>query len=222
MFMFMKKKHKNNFIIHLNKKNYQSTFCYYFILLFFISCGSTKEYENYSTNLLPLQYWFQKDYQQDAVPGISLDKFYTQNTKKSKSKSIIVAVIDTQIDIHHEDLKGQLWINTKEIPNNGIDDDHNGYVDDVNGWNFLGTPNGGYVVWANFEYTRLVRDWAPLFKNKTESQIAIQDISHYKEYRKALKKLEEENRYYKNWMKSVSHSESIYPLIKDTLKYFFP
>ncbi len=171
---------------------------------------------------MPFQYWFQKDYQQDAVPGISLDKFYTQNTKKSKSKSIIVAVIDTQIDIHHEDLKGQLWINTKEIPNNGIDDDDNGYIDDINGWNFLGTPSGGYVVWTNFEYTRLVRDWAPLFKNKTESQIAIHDISNYKEYRKALKKLEEENRYYKNWMKSVSHSESIYPLIKDTLKYFFP
>lgn len=207
------------------------SFCIFiFLFIFIISCNSIKEAKISSTissdginaSKLALQNWFQKDYQQDAVPGISLDKYYTQNKKKPKSKSVIVAVIDTQIDIHHEDLKGQLWINTKEIPNNGIDDDHNGYVDDVNGWNFLGTPSGGYVVWANFEYTRLVRDWAPLFKNKTESQIPVQELSNLKEYHRALTKLEEEAIYYKNWLKSLNYSVVTYPAAKDSLKRYFP
>ena len=56
-----------------------------------------------------------------------------------------MAVIDGGADIVHEDLRGSLWVNEGEIPGNGIDDDGNGYVDDVHGWNFLGTPDGGTV-----------------------------------------------------------------------------
>jgi cell wall-associated protease len=68
----------------------------------------------------------------DSIPGISLDKWYSENKdKKAKQKQIIVAVIDMQVDINHEDLKNQIWVNTKEIPNNNIDDDNIGYVDDI-------------------------------------------------------------------------------------------
>lgn len=75
-----------------------------------------------------------KDYQEDTIPGISLDKWYRLIKKQPQNNNnIIVAVIDTQIDINHEDLQGQLWTNNNEIPNNGIDDDHNGYIDDSNG-----------------------------------------------------------------------------------------
>ena len=70
---------------------------------------------------------------------------------KPKSKTIIVAVIDSGIDINHEDLSGNIWVNTGEIPNNGIDDDNNGYIDDVNGWNFLGGSNN-----EQLEYVRLL------------------------------------------------------------------
>jgi hypothetical protein len=72
--------------------------------------------ENTTSNLLTtkqdgsLNNWFQKDYLQDGIPGISLNKWYGQNTKKQKKKEIIVAVIDTQIDLKHEDLLGQIWI----------------------------------------------------------------------------------------------------------------
>lgn len=48
----------------------------------------------------------------------------------------VVAVIDTGVDIHHPWIHDRLWVNTKEIPQNGIDDDSNGYIDDVHGWNF--------------------------------------------------------------------------------------
>ncbi|WP_158598194.1 MULTISPECIES: S8 family serine peptidase [unclassified Flavobacterium] len=171
---------------------------------------------------MELQTWYLKDYKEDTIPGISLDKWYRLNKKQSKSKSIIVAVIDTQIDINHEDLQGQLWTNNKEIPNNGIDDDHNGYVDDINGWSFTGTKSGGYVVWNRYEYVRIMQEWGPLFKDKTEAQIDPKDLYKYNEYQRALKKFDEKEKYSKNWLKSINHNVAIYPLVKDTLKYFFP
>jgi cell wall-associated protease len=201
-----------------------------FILLFFISCKSTKEPASASFKLtskkelnpLALQTWYQKDYQQDIIPGISLDKWYAQNKKKPKSKNIIIAVIDTQIDLKHEDLQGQIWTNLKEIPDNGIDDDKNGYIDDTKGWSFTGSKRGGYVVWGNFEYVRIVRDWQPLFKNKSESQIAAQDLPKYKEYKRALKLYAEENSDYNNWLKSSKYSVALFPIVKDSLKHYFP
>lgn len=197
---------------------------------FFIACKSIKESSNFNTpfvlerGLTPLemQTWYEKDYALDTIPGISLNKWYNENKKKPKSKNIIVAVIDTQIDINHEDLQGQLWTNNKEIPNNGIDDDKNGYIDDINGWSFTGTKSGGYVVWNRYEYVRIVQEWGPLFKNKTESQIEPENLYKYNEYNRALKKLAEKDKYSKNWLKSLNHSVAIYPLVKDTLKYFFP
>ena len=73
--------------------------------------------------------------------GISADKAYDfLKSKKLKSNTVVVAVIDSGIDTTHDDLKSVLWVNKKEIPGNGVDDDKNGYVDDVHGWNFFGKP----------------------------------------------------------------------------------
>jgi len=68
---------------------------------------------------------------------------------------VIVAVIDSGIDTTHEDLKPVLWVNKKEIPGNGIDDDQNGYVDDIHGWNFLGNKNGQNVTTDSDEAARV-------------------------------------------------------------------
>ncbi|WP_281322200.1 S8 family serine peptidase [Flavobacterium aestivum] len=205
-------------------------YSFLFILLFFASCKSSKEAYNSYTNLtakkkvtpLILQTWYQKDYGQDTIPGISLDKWYAQNKKKPKSKDIIVAIIDTQIDLKHEDLQEKIWTNPNEIPNNGIDDDKNGYIDDINGWSFTGTKSGGYIVWGNFEYVRIVREWETLYKDKIESQITAQELSNYKEYLRAQKILEKEINYYKNWLKSLNYSVLTYPIAKDSLKHYFP
>ena len=87
--------------------------------------------------------------------GMYTEKAYNY-LKKKKSQTVIVGVIDSGVDIEHEDLKGQIWVNEDEIPNNGIDDDNNGYVDDVHGWNFLGNAKGEHVNDARLEKTRIL------------------------------------------------------------------
>ncbi len=61
--------------------------------------------------------------------------------KTTGSADIIVGVIDTGVDYEHADLKANMWTNPNEIPNNGTDDDNNGYVDDVRGWDFINNDN---------------------------------------------------------------------------------
>ncbi|RAJ17851.1 S8 family peptidase [Olleya aquimaris] len=84
------------------------------------------------------QNWGHLDLVKDTIPGMSVDKAYAEIIKGNKGQQIIVAVIDSGIDITHEDLDGVIWTNPKEIAGNGKDDDGNGYVDDIHGWNFLG------------------------------------------------------------------------------------
>ncbi|MFD2551490.1 S8 family peptidase [Bizionia sediminis] len=84
------------------------------------------------------QNWGHLDLIKDTIPGMSVDKAYAEIIKDKKGQTVIVAVIDSGIDIEHQDLQNVLWTNTDEIPGNGIDDDNNGYIDDIHGWNFLG------------------------------------------------------------------------------------
>ncbi|MGK0236323.1 MAG: cell wall-associated protease, partial [Psychroserpens sp.] len=85
-----------------------------------------------------LKAWGAADLVTDTIPGMSVDKAYNEILNTRKGTNVIVAVIDSGIDIEHEDLKNVIWVNKNEIPNNGKDDDKNGYVDDIHGWNFLG------------------------------------------------------------------------------------
>ncbi|MFH7012404.1 S8 family peptidase [Flavobacterium sp. FlaQc-52] len=206
---------------------------YYVIILFvflLLGCKSIKESNNSTATATnsskelqnSLLIWHQKDYQQDNIPGISLEKWYSSNKKKPKNKNIIIAVIDTQIDLKHEDLQGHIWTNKKEIANNHIDDDKNGYIDDINGWSFTGTRSGTYVVWNRYEYVRIVEEWGKYFKDKTESQIDSKDLWKFKEYQRAQEFFKEKNTYYKRWLKSLNYKTALYPKAKDTLKYFFP
>jgi cell wall-associated protease len=80
--------------------------------------------------------WWQADWKKDSLPGISLEQAY-EYLKGRKSKPVIVAILDNCIDTAHEELKDFIWTNKKEIPGNGIDDDHNGYIDDMHGWCFI-------------------------------------------------------------------------------------
>jgi len=128
------------------------------------SCGSQKmvstaveNVDNLPLKITPLadkdlQRWSHLDLVKDTVPGMSVDKAYKELLKGKKGQKVIVGIVDSGVDINHEDLKAVIWINPKEIAGNKIDDDKNGYIDDIHGWNFLGN-----AVHEQLEMTRIVK-----------------------------------------------------------------
>lgn len=143
--------------------------------IFFLGCGSSAilltPVENVDTVPIKaselseneLKRWSHMDLQKDTVPGMSVERAYDEIlNKKRKGKTVIVGVIDSGVDIFHEDLKDVVWTNEDEKPNNGIDDDKNGYIDDTHGWNFLGD-----ALNENLEFTRILKkgdDGSDLYK----------------------------------------------------------
>lgn len=99
-----------------------------------------------------LQKWHLLDLETDSIPGMSVDRAYRELIKDKKGESIIVAIVDSGVDIEHPALENRIWTNENEIPNNNIDDDGNGYVDDIHGWNFLGESDQ-----ENLEYIRILK-----------------------------------------------------------------
>lgn len=193
----------------------------YIILLFLINFSLYSQKTTEEKTIL--RDWYKKDFEQDKVLGISLNKFHgLKKDKSTKREKVIVAVLDTQIELNHEDLKPSLWINKKEIPDNGIDDDKNGYIDDVNGWDFLGTKKGGYMVYENYEYVRIIREQGPKFQNVKRENVQSTELGDYDEFQRALKLYETKDKFYKNWRKSLIFNIGIYKKVKDTLKRFFP
>ena len=128
-------------------------------------------------------HWAHADLVSDTIPGMSLDKAY-KFLEGKKGVTVIVGVIDSGIDIEHEDLKDVLWTNTNEIPGNGIDDDNNGYVDDIHGWNFLG--GNGDPAPEQLEITRIVAKLNPRFEGKTIENISEADKADFKKYQEYL------------------------------------
>ena len=128
-------------------------------------------------------HWAHADLVADTIPGMSLDKAY-KFLEGKKGVTVVVSVIDSGIDIEHEDLKDVLWTNTKEIAGNGIDDDNNGYVDDIHGWNFLG--GNGDAAPEQLEITRIVAKLNPRFEGKTIENISEADKADFKKYQEYL------------------------------------
>ena len=133
--------------------------------------------------------WFNLDQSEDGVPGISAEKAYRDLLIGKSSQKVIVAVLDSGVDYEHEDLKDVMWINEDEIPNNGIDDDNNGYIDDIHGWNFLGNSNGENVAFANIEMTRMYKMYHKQFENKDTTNLSTQEESDFKLYKKYGKEI---------------------------------
>lgn len=128
-----------------------------------------------------LKRWSHLDLIKDSIPGMSVDKAYAELLQGKKGQKVIVGIVDSGVDIEHEDLQGMIWTNTKEIPGNGIDDDKNGFIDDVHGWNFLGN-----AVHENLEMTRIVK------KGDDGSAQYKEALAQYTEkYEKALKDKEQ-------------------------------
>lgn len=134
-----------------------------------------------------LKAWAGSDLVTDTIPGMSVQKAYDEIIKDFQGKTVIVGVVDSGVDIEHEDLKNVIWTNEDEIPGNGIDDDKNGYVDDIHGWNFLGN-----TIEENLEYVRILKNLKPKYDGKDASDIAEANKEEFALYEKAQKEYDEE------------------------------
>ncbi len=168
--------------------------------------------------------WFLRDPQIDHILGVSAEKTYDSLLSGQPSRTVIVAVVDSGIDIDHEDLKSIIWTNEDEIPGNGIDDDHNGYIDDVHGWNFIGGKEGNVnedTYELTREYVRLKSKFGDVdekkVKKKQKKEYAqFKDLKNKYEKRKEKEvqqydQFKQQYRLYKNIGKNVQ-------LSMDTLK----
>ena len=158
----------------------KSIFSLLFTLIAFLGFSQTEDVSSYEEKLLN---WQSKNVS-GRIMGTNTQKAYEEILAgKSPKKKIVVAVIDAGIDITHEDLKDNIWVNEDEIPNNGIDDDKNGYVDDINGWNFLGNDKGENIGDATLEKTRIYRDLREKYRNTdSESEVSADKKEEYKLY----------------------------------------
>ncbi len=156
--------------------------------------------------------WFLLDPQTDSVQGVSAEKAYSTLLQGQPSKTILVAVIDSGIDIDHEDLKSVIWTNEKEIAGNGVDDDKNGYIDDVHGWNFIGGKDGNVnadTYELTREYMRMEKKFAALDTTRLTKKLAT-EFAAFKtikiKYEKLKAKNEQQYSLYSNMYRNVRQS----------------
>lgn len=217
----------------------KTPFRYFIIFCFFLcSCSLLNTKQSRKLNLVDVssklnkvkqltktekQNWQHKDIIEDTIAGISLDKAYRVLKLDDKySDTIIVAVLDMRIHKNHEDIKSFIWINTDEVPKNGIDDDQNGYIDDINGWNFLGNANGDQAYRANFEYVRIIKKFKEKFKNKRREEIDSGAIRNYDLYHKAKKAYSEELQYVRRKLSSLHYKKIRKDFLEKELRKIYP
>jgi subtilisin family serine protease len=133
---------------------------------------------------IQLKRWSHLDLAKDSIPGMSVDKAYAELIKNKKGIKVIVGIVDSGVDIEHEDLKSVVWTNKKEIPGNGIDDDKNGYIDDIHGWNFLGN-----ITKEHLEYERIINNKSIVDEATYQEAKAIND-KKVEEAKKAKSQME--------------------------------
>ena len=136
------------------------------------------------------QGWHLKDANTTGSCGISAQDLYSSLLKGRASQTVVVAVIDSGIDVEHEDLKDNIWVNPGEIADNGIDDDNNGYIDDVNGWNFIGGSDGKNVNADTYEVTRLYGKYHYKYDGAVREQLSKSDKKEYDLYQKCKAEVE--------------------------------
>ena len=151
-----------------------------------------------------LKGWHLLNYQQDGYFGTGVKEAYKLLSGR-KSSTVVIAVIDSGIDTLHEDLKENLWVNPGEIPGNGKDDDGNGLVDDVHGWNFCGASTGENEAVNTLEISRVYHKWKVDFQDKKESDIRPEKKFLFQQWQRSKKILDQQ---YQEYLKSYPNIEN--------------
>lgn len=160
--------------------------------------------------------WYHADRTAEEPFNISTEKVYDTLIKNKKGQTVVVAVIDSGVDIEHEDLDDVIWTNNDEIPDNGLDDDQNGYIDDINGWNFIGGPDGRQVDADTYEMTRTYARLRTKYKDVDPSTLNEKQIKEYNLYTKYGQKIDREVASAKTNYESIVSTEQIY---KDVINH---
>lgn len=142
--------------------------------------------------------WYHKDYATTKVYGVNTENAYKfLESKGLKPKTVVVGVLDSGVEVDHPGLAKNMWKNPNEVPNNGKDDDGNGYVDDIFGWNFLGGKNADIDV-DNMEVTRVVKKYQSVFegpdsaKNKENQAKMPEEFAMYMKSKEVFTKKSQE------------------------------
>lgn len=175
--------------------------------LYLITLGALPLFSFGQSDTIPAN-WFNLDYKTDGVMGISTEKTYKTLLKGKKSIPVIVGVLDGGVDIHHEDLKDVVWINTKDSLSNGVDNDGNGYINDKYGWNFIGNADGKNVQFDNLELTRMLKTLDQKFTNITAAS-ELNEVS-----RKAFDNYRKMTAEYKNKLEEAKMGQFSYDALK--------
>lgn len=127
--------------------------------------------------------WHLYDYASSGLPGVSADRAYEELlADREPKRTVVVAVVDNGVDPDHEDLIANMWTNEDEVPGNDRDDDGNGYVDDIHGWNFIGGADGENVSADTYELTRVYADLHERFEDVDPETLSGEERADYERY----------------------------------------
>ena len=138
-----------------------------------------------------LDHWMHLSGEDGAYVGIGTERAYGALLQdRQPQRKIVVAVIDSGVDIEHDDIS--IWTNEDEVAGNGLDDDNNGYVDDVYGWNFIGGSDGENVYYDTFEVTREYARLSKQFEGVNPESLSGDDEALYAYFLEIEKAFDEE------------------------------
>ena len=167
-----------------------------------------------------LKTWYHKDFSTTNVYGVNTNNAYKfLESKGLKPRTVVVGVLDSGVEVDHPGLINNMWKNPNEIPNNGIDDDKNGYVDDIYGWNFIGGKTAD-VDADNLEVTRMVKKYQPIFEGTDSTKNKANQAKmpeEYAMYQKSKKLFDEKGSEAKQYYQYFSGFNNAIPSIIKTL-----
>jgi subtilisin family serine protease len=151
--------------------------------------------------------WYHRSSEAADLPGMGTATAYERLLQdRSPKQTVTVAIIDSGVDIDHEDLDDRLWTNRDEVPGNDKDDDGNGYVDDVHGWNFIGGPDGENVDEDTYELTRIYVNLRERFAGVDSASVAPDEREAYRRYQRIRSTFEEKRREAKKQRQNVQRA----------------